>query len=167
MNAQLITAEAVAHLQELALQAMRAARCQVLSERAEAAGKLATAHAEALAQAPARAAEIIAKIPAMMGHETKRQLERPFPIEGFDCRAMVMSLDPLDSEEEPGYLNDRRREKPDPKLIHYAARLVWDFCEASGLHPELGRCRAMDGCADQACFCIRIYWNIPDELKAA
>lgn len=170
-NHDFATTAAIAQFKDLAFQAMLAAHEEVLAERAKDVSQLERGHAAQIENAPTRSSEHIASLLKRIGAITNMRLKDPNPSDGFDCQANVMLVNSLESPQDPGNPASRSEdvlEEPDPNQLRYAARLVWDFCKAAGYHLELVRgARRMNSFSPQRCFCIRIYWNIPAQLKAA
>lgn len=174
-NSDFITISAINALQKNVREAMSVAQQKVKEERAKAAAILTEQHSQAAAKAVDRASEIIANIPQIIGSRTEWFLKHPNPSNGFDAYSELMELDSVETPQYPG--SDHRTEPnlsaPNPDQLCYAARLVWDFCEAAGYNPQLIRSTGYSetyeslGAHPYACFKIVIRWNIPADIKAA
>jgi len=144
-----ITALATANTRRLALQALRAAQERVTAQSAADKVCLEKAHVAEAANAAARAAKIIARIPAIVGSEASFRMQSPAAQDpgGFDCQACVMHLNGLETSGPPrsmilgGGLESNYEPSlwrtPKPEQIHYAARIVFDFCQEAGYNPML------------------------------
>lgn len=175
-NSDFITISAINALQKNVREAMSVAHQKVMTQRAKEAAILADQHRAAAEKAVDRASEIIANIPQIIGSRTEWFLEHPNRSNGFDACGELMELDSVETPQYPG--SDHRTEPklpaPDPKQLCYAARLVWDFCEASGYNPQLIRgtgyheqYESPGSSYSYACFKILIRWNIPADITAA
>jgi hypothetical protein len=111
------------------------------------------AHARQLQNSASRAEEIIAGIPDLIRDCTAKKL--PY--------GSIMELDPLESEESPGwvlaYVHGRTKTLlGNPESLRYAARLVFDYCQRMGLKPEVHK--ATRPGQDLCVFELRIKWSI-------
>lgn len=169
----LVTARAVADLQRLVLEAMRAAQLGAVVDRAAAAQRTKEEDYARSEEAPKKAAWFISGIPKVVEGVTRTRLRSPHRYDGFDCQAQLMAFEALRIPGVPGQVVDGdpwQEGQPDPGQIRYCTRLVFDFCQQAGYNPILVRefVRANDWSSQRVCiFRLLIRWNIPAELKLA